>query len=164
MTDLPADLNLSPERVSALAALEGEFSAMFGRFRAVISENAHRLSPGMLPGTYKAFTTIVGAGSISPSALALALQVDKGMISRAIRELEALDLIRRVPDPNDGRSSVLSPTEEGTARLVEARRPHASLLARSLSSWSPQEIAHLSDLLHSVNNGLAPERCEPGAH
>ena len=38
---------------------------------------------------------------------------DKGQISRTVRELEGLGLIARTPDPEDGRSSLLSPTPEG---------------------------------------------------
>ena len=37
---------------------------------------------------------------------------DKGQICRTVRELEGLGLITRTPDPEDGRSSLLSPIDD----------------------------------------------------
>ena len=90
----------------------------------------------MLPGAYKVFTTIVRRESVTLSALAEILTADKGQISRTVRELEQLGLIERTPDPEDGRSSLLSPTHEGLVRLAEARAPHERMLVDSLEEWS----------------------------
>ena len=59
-------------------------------------------------GAYKVFTTIVRRESITASALTEHLLMDKGQLSRTVRELEQLGLIERRPDPDDGRSSLLS--------------------------------------------------------
>ena len=49
----------TPEaRAEAVRALEAEFGELITHFRRVITENANRVSPGMLPGAYKIFTTI----------------------------------------------------------------------------------------------------------
>src|SRR6185437_10661366 len=105
----------------AVQALESEFGELIARFRRIITEAAHRVSPGMLPGAYKVFTTIVRREHTTMSALAEMLMMDKGQLSRTVRELEQLGLVTRVPDPKDGRSSILSPTAEGLARLEAAR-------------------------------------------
>ena len=42
-----------------MRALEGEFGELINQFRQIVAENADRLSPGLLPGAYKVFTTIV---------------------------------------------------------------------------------------------------------
>ncbi|HEY6801380.1 MAG TPA: MarR family transcriptional regulator, partial [Agromyces sp.] len=119
-------------RTEAVRALEAEFGELINRFRRIISENAGRVSPGMLPGAYKVFTTIVRRESITLSALAESLMADKGQISRTVRELEQLGLIERTPDPDDGRSSLLSPTPEGLTRLAAARAPQERTLVDSL--------------------------------
>ena len=54
--------------------------------------------------------------------------------SRTVRELEDLGLITRTPDPEDGRSSLLSPTPEGLERLAAARAPQESLLLDTLDA------------------------------
>jgi DNA-binding MarR family transcriptional regulator len=143
-------------RTEAVRALEGEFSELIARFRAVIAENAHRVSPGMLPGAYKVFTTIVRRERITLSTLAELLVADKGQVSRTVRELEGLGLIERTPDPEDGRSSLLSPTTEGLERLAAARAPHDGATMRALDEWSLDDIRTLARMLHALNAGTAP--------
>ena len=143
-------------RTAAVRALEAEFGELISRFRRVITENANRVSPGMLPGAYKVFTTIVRRESITLSALAESLMADKGQISRTVRELEQLGLIQRTPDPDDGRSSLLSPTAEGLERLTAARAPQENALVDALEEWSLDDIRNLTRLLHALTAGEAP--------
>jgi DNA-binding MarR family transcriptional regulator len=143
-------------RTEAVRALEAEFGELINRFRRVISENANRVSPGMLPGAYKVFTTIVRRESITLSALAESLMADKGQISRTVRELEQLGLIERTPDPEDGRSSLLSPTPTGLERLAQARAPQERTLVDALEDWPIDDIRNLSRLLHALTAGESP--------
>lgn len=143
-------------RTEAVRALEAEFGELINRFRRIIADNAQRVSPGMLPGAYKVFTTIVRRESVTLSALAEALMADKGQISRTVRELEQLGLIERTPDPDDGRSSLLSPTPEGLERLAQARAPQESTLLHALADWPIDDIRNLSHLLHALTAGESP--------
>jgi DNA-binding MarR family transcriptional regulator len=77
-------------RTAAVRALEAEFGELLNRVRRIISANAERVSPGMLPGAYKVFTTIVNRGAVTQSSLSETLMADKGQISRTVRELESL--------------------------------------------------------------------------
>lgn len=139
------------ERTTAVRALEVEFGELFTHVRRLFAENAERLSPGLLPGTYKAFTTIVRRESITLSALADALHADKGQMSRAVRELEELGLITRTPDPADGRSHLLSATADGIARLRAVRAPSANSLSTALDTWQLDDIRELTRLLHALS-------------
>ncbi|HYI51132.1 MAG TPA: MarR family transcriptional regulator [Microbacterium sp.] len=143
-------------RTEAVRALEAEFGELISRMRRVLADNAQRVSPGMLPGAYKVFTTIVRRESITLSALSESLMADKGQISRTVRELEGLGLITRTPDPEDGRSSLLSPTPEGLTRLAAARAPQESVLLDTLDAWSVDEIRSLARLLHALTAGESP--------
>lgn len=143
-------------RADAVRALEAEFGELITRVRRLLADNAQRVSPGMLPGAYKVFTTIVRREGITLSALAETLMADKGQISRTVRELESLGLITRTPDPEDGRSSLLSPTAEGLERLAAARAPQESLLLDTLDAWSLDEIRSLTRLLHALTTGETP--------
>lgn len=145
-------------RTTAVRALEAEFSELITHFRRLITDNANRVSPGMLPGAYKTFTTIARCGSVTSSALAERMLVDKGQLSRTVRDLEDLGLIRRSPDPNDGRSSLLSLTLHGEAKLLEAREPQEGMLMRNLSDWSVDDIDSLTRLLHALSSGATPGR------
>jgi len=145
-------------RTEAVRALESEFGELINQFRRVLTENANRVSPGMLPGAYKVFTTIVRRESITQSALAECLTADKGQISRTVRELEQLGLVERRPDPSDGRSSILSPTADGLARLAAARAPQEGVLIEAMEQWPVDEIHNLARLLHALTSGMLPDR------
>lgn len=143
-------------RTDAVRALEAQFGELINHFRRILTENANRVSPGMLPGAYKVFTTIVRRESITQSALADDLLVDKGQLSRTVRELEELGLIERAPDPRDRRSSLLSPTPLGLERLSAARLPQEDLLLRNLEDWPVDDIRSLTRLLHALTTGSRP--------
>lgn len=145
------------ERTEAVRALEAQFSDLIGQFRRVISENAHRVSPGLLPGAYKVFTTIARHETVTQATLADHLLLDKGQLSRTVRELEALGLITRSPDPADGRSSLLSPTEYGLERLAAARAPQEGVLVRALENWDVSDIDNLRRLLQALIAGIRPD-------
>lgn len=157
---MDAEISASVEgaRTVAVRALEAEFSELITHFRRLIIDNANRVSPGMLPGAYKTFTTIARCGSVTSSMLAERMLVDKGQLSRMVRELEDLGLIHRSPDPNDGRSSLLSLTPHGEAKLIEAREPQEGMLMRNLADWSVDDIDSLTRLLHALSSGATPGR------
>jgi DNA-binding MarR family transcriptional regulator len=143
-------------RTLAVRALEGEIAELINQYRRVLTASAERLSPGMLPGAYKVFTTIVRKESVTVSALAESMLMDKGQLSRTVRELEHLGLVHRTPDPEDGRSSILSPTEDGLARLAAARHPDQKSLLTTLEEWPIDEIGNLTRLLHALSTGTTP--------
>jgi len=143
-------------RTEAVRALEAEFSELINRIRRILIDNANRVSPGMLPGAYKVFTTIVRREGITLSGLAESLTSDKGQISRTVRELEQLGLVQRTPDPDDGRSSLLFPTAFGLERLAEARAPQENLLVDALDEWPVDDILNLTRLLHALTIGERP--------
>lgn len=147
-------------RSDAVRALESQFGELISRVRRMLAENAQRVSPGMLPAAYKVFTTIVRHERVTLSVLAESLMADKGQISRTVQELERLGLVARTRDPDDGRSSLLSPTPEGLDRLAAAREPQQSILLETLDTWSVDEIRELARLLRALTSGEAPGAAE----
>jgi DNA-binding MarR family transcriptional regulator len=160
MSHSPADHGFEGERGDAVRALEAEFGELINHVRRMIADAAERVSPGMLPGAYKTFTTIVRRESVTLSALAEALMADKGQVSRTVRELEEIGLISRAPDPRDGRSSLLSPTAFGLERLEAARGSRANSPLTSVADWSIDDIHDLTRLLHALTAGVSPDTGE----
>lgn len=146
----------NPDWLDAVRELEAEFGELSGRMRQVMAARADRLSPGMLPGTYKVFTTIVKHGPITPSVLAETLVADKGQISRAVRELEDAGLVARAADPADGRSTRLTATPAGVERLAAARSADPHALHDRLADWDVSDIRTLTRLLRAASTGDVP--------
>lgn len=143
-----------PERAAAVTALEAEFGELITHFRRLVIRNANQVSPGLLPGAYKVFTTIARCGQISLSALAERMMIDKGQLSRSIRELEHLGLVERTPDPSDGRVWLVSLTDLGTERLKAARVPQEGMLLHTVSDWSIEDMRTFTRLLHGLRTGI----------
>ena len=108
--DRSPDGRAAEARTEAVRALEAEFGELHRRFRRT-ADTATRISPGMLPGAYKVFGAIERLEPVTLSALAESLVADKGLISRTVRELEALDLSPAPPTrPTAGRACSPSPS------------------------------------------------------
>jgi len=145
-------------REAAVHALEQSFSELMTVFRRFVAEAAERVSPGMLPATFKTLSVVSRFGPMTLSALAERLAADKGFLSRSISELEDLGLVTRTPDPHDRRSRLIAVSELGHGRLAEARAPHESRLHDAMADWSVDDIQHLSVMLHALAVGEVPDR------
>lgn len=88
------------------------------------------------------------------SSLATQLQVDVSTASRQVSDLVDLGLVRRTPDPDDGRATRLSTTETGDRRLAEMRAARRRGLAMAMDQWAPAETASLADLLARLSDDL----------
>jgi DNA-binding MarR family transcriptional regulator len=87
---------------------------------------------------------------LSPTEISTALIVTSGGMTKRLNVLEDRGLIRRQPDPRDGRSTAVSLTREGK-RLVDAILPeHAANEERLVSGLSAQDRAKLARLLESL--------------
>ncbi|WP_016907450.1 MarR family transcriptional regulator [Streptomyces xiaopingdaonensis] len=132
-------------------ALERELTFFLRRARSESAEMAREVHPELEPAAYGLLVRLEASGSQRATALAWYFGVGKGTISRQLAALERLGLVRRRPDPLDGRAALLELTEEGGARVARVRRVRRSEYARRLGSWERGEIAELARLLHRLN-------------
>ena len=94
---------------------------------------------------------------LTPTELSKAMMVTSGGMTKRLNALEGRGLIRREPDPNDGRSRAVSLTREGK-RLVEATLPeHVANERRLLSGLSNKQRAELPGLLETLAVSLGDE-------
>jgi DNA-binding MarR family transcriptional regulator len=108
---------------------------------------------GVNGGEFDVLASLRRAGrpyQLTPTELSKALMVTSGGMTKRLTALEARGLIRREPDPNDGRSTTVSLTREGK-RLVEAILPeHVANEQRLLGELSRKERAELAGLLEAL--------------
>jgi len=87
---------------------------------------------------------------LTPTELSQALMVTSGGMTKRLTALEGRGLIRREPDPSDGRSTAVALTASGK-RLVEAVLPdHVANERRLLGGLSGKERAQLAALLQTL--------------
>ncbi|GGV14651.1 hypothetical protein GCM10010495_30760 [Kitasatospora herbaricolor] len=94
-------------------------------------------------------------GELRVVELAEHLQVDLSAVSRQLAHLEQDGLANRRPNPADGRSCLVSPTEAGLDLLARTRVESTHRLARSTEAWDRADLRTLAALLNRLHQDLA---------
>ena len=96
-----------------------------------------------LPET-SALARLDRTGPATSSTLAKLDQISPQSMGATLAGLEARGLVRRHPDPEDGRRAVLSLTQAGEQVLRDKRSARVAQLAAALSgAFSPAEVLQL---------------------
>jgi DNA-binding MarR family transcriptional regulator len=88
------------------------------------------------------------------SAMAARTGVDVSVASRQPAALERSGYVRRRPDPQDGRASLVQLTDEGTRSLAVTRELRARWAGAALADWDEDDARLLSWLLERLATGL----------
>lgn len=111
---------------------------------------AHGFSIGQLPVLY----LLKDGAAMSQKQLAQLVRIEQPSMAQMLARMERDGLIRRTPDPNDGRSSLISLTQTALSRLPAAREALQEGSAGALAGLSEGEVAMLVGLLQRVNANL----------
>ncbi len=98
-------------------------SAIEAAVRADLAHNGF----GDVTPAQSALLRNIGDDGSRPSDLAAHADVTRQAITKLVDELEQLDLVRRDPDPNDGRGVIVRYTDRGRAGLAIARKRMVAL-------------------------------------
>jgi DNA-binding MarR family transcriptional regulator len=129
--------------------------------RALYAVSAMRRDLQRLAGLEHAITglTALGAvkrlGPVRVSDVATELQVNLSVASRQVQALEDEGLIVRVPDPSDGRSSLVELSARGCERLEAVHVRMTDALQSALAEWDPGDLRSLADGLVRLRADLA---------
>ena len=117
------------------------------RLRLVIARTARRLrqeaGSELSPSQAAALATIDRHGPLTPSELADRERIKRPTATRVIAWLEEAGLVDRTPDPQDGRSSLVTLTPAGRVLLDRVRARKDVYLAQRLRELDPEERATL---------------------
>jgi DNA-binding MarR family transcriptional regulator len=93
-------------------------SAIEAAVRADLAANGY----GDVTPAQSALLRNLGEDGARPSELAALAGVTRQAITKLVDELERLDLVRREPDPEDGRGVIIRYTDRGRAGVAIARK------------------------------------------
>lgn len=147
-------MNATLTRTDALRDLEVEVGVLIRRVRRVIGERARAVHPDLLPSSYLMLSYVGDNGPLRASAMCAVFEIDKGAISRQVQHLIDLGLVDRAPDPEDGRATLLSVSDEGVRRLEAVAEERRELLAERLGDWPVEELQEFAASLRRYNDAL----------
>jgi DNA-binding MarR family transcriptional regulator len=153
MTSGPRD---DVQRDEALRSLEHEIGRLLRRVRRGLTDRAAQVDPELNATAYPLLATLAEFGPHRASDLADMFALDKGAVSRVVHHMLELGLIERMPDPNDGRASILSVTSKAQERLAAMGERRREDFGAKLADWDPATITALARSLAELNTAISP--------
>ena len=103
---------------------------------------------------YVILRLLQAAGPLNVSALADRLNLDGSTVTRQVTALEKDGLVRRTPDPTDGRGTVIAPTDSGLGQVDAVRKARREVYDVVLGDWSADDRAQLAAVLERLTGTL----------
>lgn len=137
-----------------LVDVDVELTRFIRRVRVTSLRRLEQIDPKLDYGTFLFLVGIVDAtDGVRGSDLAENLGVHKSTASRAIASLEGMGLIRRTPDPNDGRAQLLMAEPKAVKGIAEYRASASARIAELTADWTPDEMRQFARSLARLNAG-----------
>jgi DNA-binding MarR family transcriptional regulator len=138
------------------------------RLRRVIGHLARQLNAsstgaGLTPSQASVLGLIVARGPLSLVELGKLEGLNPTMLSRVISRLAAMDLINRIPDPEDLRSASVVSADEGRRvdQQIKARR--AAAVSECMRSLGADDVAALTTALPALERLAEAMRSQAAA-
>lgn len=113
---------------------------------------------GLSAARLSALSVVVFGGPLPLGALALAEQVRPPTMTRLVQGLERSGLVGRVPDPGDGRVSLVRSTQRGERLLQAARRRRIEAIAEILGDVGSADLGTLAAAADILERKVAARR------
>jgi len=135
---------------------------VIGRISRLARELEQRLEPvyreqGLESGWYDVLATLRRAGPpyrVRPTEFSSALMLTSSGTTKRLDRLEQAGLIKRDPDPEDRRGTLITLTAAGLALVDTASEAHLANEHRLLAALTDAEQRRLADLLRKLQLGL----------
>jgi DNA-binding MarR family transcriptional regulator len=145
------DLDQSADIAAAVIDMVRQFSGIKSR---VTSGTDGDQSPMFL------LVKLAHHGPRRATDLAELVGADPSTVSRQVASLVKGGMLERRADPDDGRASILVPTELGRQRIEEYGRRRAVTMRPVIADWSAQDRHDLLRLLRKYTAGIETHRDE----
>jgi DNA-binding MarR family transcriptional regulator len=134
------DLDVSPMGIIGRKYLKLEIGKTFAQF-------------GLNPGEFDVLATLRRSGKpyqLSPTELYNSMMVSSGTMTNRIDGLEKAELVKRMPDPNDRRGTLIQLTEKGFALIEKTVEAHVKNEHRILKALNESELEALTILMRKL--------------
>lgn len=125
---------------------------------------------GVTPGEFDVLATLRRAGEpyqLNPTTLYQALMLSSGAMTNRLDRLEQAGYVKRLPDPQDRRGTLVQLTEEGMQFIDHAVQVHLQNEQRLIAALSVEQREQLKDILRQwmLHFELPPDQSAgPASH
>lgn len=111
---------------------------------------SHIQSLGLTPAQFDVLATLGNTDGMNPKQLGEKTLITKGTLTGVVDRLTAKGLVRRDPDPSDGRGQIVRVTPEGQAMFEAVFPAHGTHLARAFDQLDDEQLVHAQAALRGL--------------
>ena len=143
--------NNNVNRVELELELGKELNALISASHSLNVRTAARFDSTLQPATFLLIRWLFSFGPASATVLAESTAMDRSSVSRLINQLKKLGYVQSEISPNDRRGILLSLTELGHQKTIDALNEKESLFYERISNWDDYKLEKFTGMLKDFN-------------
>ena len=143
--------NNNVNRVELELELGKELNALMSASHSLNVRTAARFDSTLQPATFLLIRWLFSFGPASATVLAESTAMDRSSVSRLINQLKKLNYVKSEISPNDRRGILLSLTELGHQKTIDALNEKESLFYERISNWDDYKLEKFTRMLKDFN-------------
>jgi DNA-binding MarR family transcriptional regulator len=128
-----------------------QIHALISASQALHVRAAARFDSSLQPAAFHIIRWLFSFGPTSATVLAESTAMDRSSVSRLVNQLKLLGYVKSETSPADRRAVLLSLTELGRQRTVEALQEKESVFYERVSKWDDEQLADFIEMLRHFN-------------
>jgi DNA-binding MarR family transcriptional regulator len=127
-----------------------------------VMHGSHQFASGIDRAGYVTLVALERAGMVRQTDLACSMNLDLSTVSRQVKTLEELGLVRRTDDPDDRRASVLAVTAAGRREITRQRQARWAPVAERVAGIAALDRERFIDFLEQLAEISSPTPSKTG--
>lgn len=128
-----------------------QLNALISAAHALNVRAAAKFDSSLQPAAFHIVRWLYSYGPTNAATLAESTAMDRSSVSRLVKQLQSLGYVSREASPNDGRGIVLSLTEYGQQKIIDALKEKESVFFERISDWKDEELHDFTQMLKYFN-------------
>jgi len=143
--------NNNVNRIELELELGKELNALISASHSLNVRTAARFDSTLQPAAFLLVRWLFSFGPASATVLAESTAMDRSSVSRLINQLKKLGYVQSEISPNDRRGILLSLTELGHQKTIDALNEKESLFYERISNWDDCKLEKFTGMLKDFN-------------
>lgn len=143
--------NKNTHRTELELKLGEQLNALISASHALNVRTAARFDSTLQPAAFLIVRWLYSFGPTSATVLAESTAMDRSSVTRLVNQLKSLNYVKSEPSPNDRRGILLSLTELGQQRTMDALKEKESAFYERISNWDDSKLENFVKMLSDYN-------------
>lgn len=129
-----------------------QLNALISASHALNVRTAARFDSTLQPAAFLVIRWLFSFGPTSATVLAESTAMDRSSVSRLVSQLKSLGYVKSETSPADRRRVLLSLTELGRQRTIDALKEKESIFYERISKWDDYQLENFVEMLRDFND------------